>query len=283
MKAKQWLHGMILSVTACLSVSATEGSFGTLPPGMLSISEMSDVSAEICRDHLFDPSTVVDRLPPGYRLIAAEEYAKDDPNVAAFLKENPRYARYAVGSLCFVSAGKFAVDRVRLHSLGAMPLAFWWARAEGPRDARMQGKSQWLQLASWYSQDTGDRAKVLATDPMAQFVEIQVAEVEPRVWRLHLRLSDEVIDAEVRCSGEPTKRRASGKNFMSVPMAGAGAGYFWVITYFGHHHQPAQGEWHSKGTGVFCAALQIPNESGTFGTVFQSGWSALSGLYGGKP
>lgn len=283
MNTKWCIQRVVLFVTACLSVSAAENTFGTLPPGMLSTSEVSEVPAEICRDHLFDPATVVDRLPPGYRLVLFEEYAKDDPTAAAFLKANPRYARFAVGSLCFLSAGKFTVDGVRAHASGATPMAFWWARAEGPRDARMQGKAQWLQLASWYSRDITDRAKVFATDPMAEFADIQVAQVESGLWRLHLALPDEVIDAEVRCSGEPTKRRESGNSFMSVPMAGAGAGYFWVIAYFGHHHQPAHGDWRSKGTGVFSAALQIPNEAEAFSTLFQSRWSALSGLYRSKP
>jgi hypothetical protein len=186
MKMKARLQGIILFVTACLSATAAENAFGTLPPGMLSVSEMSEVPAEICRDHLFDPSTVADRLPSGYRLISVEEYAKDDPAVADFLKANPRYARFAVGSLCFVLAGKFTIDGVRAHPPGAIPMAFWWALAEGPRDVRMQGKAQWLQLASWYSRDTTNRAKVLATDPMAEFTDLQVTQVKPGVWRLHL-------------------------------------------------------------------------------------------------
>jgi hypothetical protein len=279
MKNKQCLQNVVSVLTACVSASAAETSFGTLPPGMLSVSEMSDVPAEICRDHIFDPSTVSGRLPPGYRLVSAEECAKEDPAVADFVKINPGYARYAVGSLCFVSAGTFIVDGVRIHSPGLAPIAFWWARAEGPRDSRMQGKAQWLQLASWYSRDIKERAQVLATDPMAQFTDIRITEVEPRVWHLRLVLTDEVIEGEVRCSGELTKRRPSEEKFMSVPFSGDSAEFFWVFSYFGHHHQPANGKWQSKGSGVFSAAFQIPDEAGTFGTAFQKGWSALSGLY----
>lgn len=271
---------LFLVMTLCASVWAAGKPYGTLPPGPLSVSEVSDVSAEICRDLLFDPSAVAGRLPPGHRLITAAEQANDDPAVAEFLKANPEYSRHAIGSLCFMAVGAFTVDGVRVHPPGPTPMAFWWARAEGPRDARMQGKSQWVQLGSWYARDLlAERANILATDPMAQFTDLQVAEVAPRVWRLRLVLPDEVVSADVRCSGEPVRRRAPEPGFMSVPFSGDQAGYFWVITYFGHHHLPAQGEWQSQGTGVFSSAFRVPQEAKTFGTGFQYRWSALSGLY----
>lgn len=284
MRSKSGFLTLLIFAAFGGSAAAGENSYGTLPPGMRSVSEVSEVAAEIARDHLFDPAALAGRLPAGYRLIPASEYAKDDPDVAAFLKANPNYAHYAVGSLVFMTAGKFTVDGVPAKPPGVTPMAFWWARAEGPRDARMQGKVQWVQLASWYSRDLPDRARVLATDPMAEFVELQVTEVEPRQWRMRLVLADEVVEASVRCSGEPTPRPATtGVKFMSVPMAGAGRNSFWVITYFGHHHQPATGAWRSRGTGVLAAAFQIPREAETFGTFFQSRWSALSGVYDRQP
>jgi hypothetical protein len=59
---------------------AAEVTYGNLPPGALSTNEVSDVSAEICRDHLFDPKLVPARLPTGYRLIAAQ--GADPPAMA---------------------------------------------------------------------------------------------------------------------------------------------------------------------------------------------------------
>lgn len=274
----RWLAALMVPV---LAAAGADERYGILPAGMSSVSEISDVSAEICRDHLFDPAKFTGRLPPGYRLVTAAEYAADDPAVAAFLQANPGCARYAVGSLCFMSVGKFEVDGTNLLPSGRTPMAFWWARAEGPRDETMRGKVEWLQLASWYSRDLTDRAKVLATDPTAEFTELRVEEIETGVWHLRLVLPGEVIEARVRGSGELAKRPASADNFMSVPMAGKGAGHFWVITYFGHQHQPVRGEWQSRGHGVFSSAWQIPGEAEVFGTIFQSSWSALSGLYPG--
>ena len=66
---------------------------------------------------------------------------------------------------------------------------------------------------------------------------------------------------------------------MSVPFTGAAADRFWVITYFGHQHQAAQGRWRARGRGVFSEALRIPGEGTTFATVFRDGWSALAGVY----
>lgn len=237
------------------------------------------VRAEICRDHLFDPALVDVRLPRDYRLILAAEYAKGDPGVAELLKSSTKHAAYAVGSLCFMSVGSFGVDGKRVQSDGPIPMAFWWVHAEGPRDPRMRGKVDWLQLASWYPQSIGQRAAVLASDPMAQFTDLTVKEVEPNLWRVHLALPTESIEGEVRASGQRVKRNKPEPGFMSVPFAGKDAGSFWVITYFGHHHQSARGAWYAKGSGIFTDAFEVPGEAAAFETYFQDGWSALSGLY----
>ncbi|MBL9206626.1 MAG: hypothetical protein JNN01_16160 [Opitutaceae bacterium] len=278
---------LLLRALLFMALGAAAGgagpSYGTLPPGMLSRSELSEVSAEICRDHVFDPSIVSRRLPPGYRLVTLAEQAKDDPALGEFLRAHPGYSSHALGSLCFMSVGSFTVDGVRVHPPGHTPMAFWWARAEGPRDARMRGESTWIQLGSWYSHDLTERARILATDPMAQFTDIQVAEEKPHVWRLRLVLPDEVIAGEVRCSGQPMRRHGPEPGYMSVPFSGDHAGKFWVISYFGHHELKAQGDWQGQGSGVFTTALQVPQEAKAFGTVFQLGWSALSGLYQRNP
>ncbi len=278
MRTAVCLFGLCLGLTLT-GGRAAERRYGELPPGAQSVSELSDVAAEICRDHIFDPTTAGVSLPAGYRWVTVEESAKNDPAVAALLREHPKVARYALGSVCFMSVGRFLVDGVNLVPTGRTPMAFWWARVEGPRDGRMRGQLEWIQLASWYSRDLRNRAAVWATDPTAEFVDLAVDETKPGVWRLHLDLGEECLKAQVRCQGEVEPRRSSADNFMSVAMGGKAAGQFWVITYFGHHHRPAEGTWHTTGRGVFTTALQIPGEAGIFGTLFQSGWSALSGLY----
>ncbi|NMD08004.1 MAG: hypothetical protein GYA66_08505 [Phyllobacteriaceae bacterium] len=258
---------------------AADVSFGELPAGAISTNVVKDVRAEICRDHLFDPSLVKARLPTGYRLILAAEYGKGDPDVARLVSSNAKYSAYAVGSLCFMSVGSFVVDGTRMGSHEPTPMAFWWARAAGPRDPRMRGKVDWLQLASWYPRDIVHRENILATDPTAQFVDLEVKQTEPGHWSMRLTLPNESIEAEVRGSGQREKRNAPEPGYMAVPFAGKDSGSFWVITYFGHHHQSAQGQWHARGSGAFSDALQIPGEALVFETFFQDGWSALSGLY----
>ena len=270
---------VLLFLVVGMPVFAAEITYGKLPPGAISTNEAKEVSAEICRDHLFDPSLVKARLPADYRLIPASEYAKEDSAVAGLVGSDAKHAAYAVGSLCFMSVGSFVVDGVRVHPPGPTPMAFWWVHAAGPRDPRMQGKVDWLQLASWYAREVTDRERIVASDPMAQFVDLQVTQAGPDLWRMRLALADEVIEGEVRGSGLRKKRNAPEPGFMTVPFTGDSAGSFWVITYFGHHHQSAQGRWQVKGSGVFSDALQIPGESSVFKTSFQDGWSALSGHY----
>lgn len=272
-----------LGLSVALPAFAADSRYGELKPGAVSQAEMSGVQCELCRDHLFDPATAPARLPDGYRFILASEYAKDDSAVAALVAKDPRYASYAVGSLCFILADTFVVDGVRAHGVGPTPMAFWWAHAEPvpgtSPDPRMQGKLEWLQLGSWYSNKLTDRERILATDPMAEFVDIRVQRRGANEWRLRLPLATELVQAEVRGNGERKKRKSTGPGFMTVPFTAKSANLFTVFTYFGHHHQAASGTWRAKGRGVFSAAFGLPDEAATFGTFYQDGWQARSGLY----
>jgi hypothetical protein len=273
-------YALFLSVTllTCLACAA-EPEFGELPPGSISTSDMSDVDAEICRDHLFDPQTAKRELPTGYRLILAEEVAKGNPSIAALLGADRRHKNYALGSLCFLSVKSFVVDSNPVHPASPMSIAFWWASAEGPGHADMRGKVEWIQLGSWYPSDTAHKSAIIKTDPMAKFVDIDLQRIDPNTWQLRLTLPSETIVAKVRSYGQRTRSKAPQPGYMSVPMSGDSAGYFSVFTYFGHFHQAAQGTWQATGEGIFSEALAIPNEASTFRTVFQNGWAARAALY----
>lgn len=261
------------------SAHAADERLGTLPAGARSSNLVQDVAAEICRDHVFDPAHVQVELPKGYRLLRLADYARSDPEAAKLFAQNRTIERHAVGSLCFMSVGTFVIDGERVQLPSPLAMAFWWARAEGPRDARMQGKVEWVQLASWYPSSAPDQARIVKTDPMAQFVDLDVTATAANQWRVRLALPGETIHAEVQITGERKRRKSAEPGFMSVPFSGKSAGRFWVITYYGHHHQPATGQWRASGSGVFTDAFRIPGESAAFGTLFQNGWTALSGVY----
>lgn len=268
------------ALLVCVGLAgAAEPRFGELPAGSVSTSETHDVTAEICRDHLFDPARLNTTLPSGYRLITAAHAARRDPALASLLQKNPKLRDHTMGSLCFVSAGRFEVDGAPVHAGPPLPLAFWWAATEGPRHAAMRGKTTWVQLRSWYPPAITNRSAVLGTDPMAEFSEIQVEQVQSNLWRVRLALPGETVTAEISSSGVPVPSRAEQPGFMSVPMSGRAADYFSVFTYFGHHHQAARGEWRATGTGVFSEAFSIEGEAAVFSTVFQAGWKARAGLY----
>lgn len=271
--------GLLLTLPAMAGGPA----YGELRPGAVSAAEQSGVQCEVCRDHLFDPRAIAVRLPDGYRLVPASEYAREDSSVAALISKHPRSSGFAVGSLCFMSVDTFLVDGVRVHGEGATPMAFWWARAEpapGTQPAlAMQGTTRWVQLGSWYSAKGTDRARIRRTDPMAEFVDVQVTRKGPYEWRMRLPLRGEVVHAEVRGDGVRVPRRSSGPGFMTVPFTGESAHLFTVFTYFGHHHQEAEGVWRASGRGVFRSAFELPGEGDVFGTFYQDGWQAKSALY----
>lgn len=287
MSPKWWACAVLMLsvvvVSALVPDARADGpTYGALAPGALSLSEQSQVKAEICRDHLIVPSNANARLPAGYRLFRAHELAKDDPKLAALIASKPALGDYVMGSLCFMLVGRFEIDGVNaIPESAPSPMAFWWARAErtGQADPRMQGKSEWVQLASWYAVKGTDRDLIRQTDPMAEFVPITVAEMKPGVWRARLEHAGEAVEAAVEVSGEPQKRQSREPGFMTVPSSGENARYFTVFTYFGHHHQAANGAWTASGGGVFTKAFRIPGEAEVFGTYFQSRWQARAALY----
>lgn len=268
---------------SCGVASAGESNLGTLPAGAISTSETSGVSAEICRDHLFDAASIDAKLPAGYRFRRAEEIASSDPAVAALIRLNPAMNSYGFGSLCLMSIATFVVDGKSVVTSGSMPAAFWWVAAEGPLHVEMRGKVSWVQIGSWYSKDSGHVGEIRQTDPMAQFTKIEVEQVSPEAWHLSLILPSETVEADIQATSPGTPRKASGPAYMSVPMSGDSAEYFSVYTYAGHRIRAAKGDWRATGTGIFTAAFAIPNEASAFETLFEEGWTARSGLYRFSP
>lgn len=258
--------------------SAAEPRFGELPPDSISVSEMGDVAAEICGDHLFDPAVVNARLPAGHRLVLAAEAAGKDAAVRSLIEADANRRTLAIGSLCFLSFGRFEVDGRAVPIRRAMPAAFWWAATEGPLDRNMRGKLEWVQLRSWYPVGAPERASILRTDPMAEFVDLDVERVDSNRWRVRLALSGETVSAEITTSG-PRIPRKGPPGAMSVALSGASSDHFSVFTYFGHHHQAAEGRWRATGSGPFREAFAVGGEAGVLQTVFQDGWSARAGLY----
>lgn len=160
-------------------------------------------------------------------------------------------------------------------------MAFWWAHARTTEaaspDPRKKGSQQWLQLASWYSDKGTDQARIRAIDPMAQFVDVVVSQVEPQHWRLRLPLGSGMVEADVRTDGKRIRRKKPEPGFMTVPFTGDSTYLFTVFTYFGHHHQAAEGTWRATGAGPFSTSFEI--EPAAFPTFFQDGWQARFGLY----
>jgi len=270
---------LLAATISCGFVYADELSLGTLPVGAISTSVQSGVSAEICRDHLFDAASNHLRLPTGYRFRPAEEIASSDPAVAEVIRLNPTMKSHAVGTLCLMSLATFIVDDEPVLTSGTMPAAFWWVAAEGPPHAEMRGKVRWVQIGSWYSKEFGHTEQIRRTDPMAQFTTIKVERVSPDAWHLSLVLPSETVEADIRTTSPGTPRKSSGPGYMSVPMSGDSAEYFSVFTYAGHRIRNAEGNWRATGGGTFTAAFAIPNEASKFETLFEEGWTALSGLY----
>jgi hypothetical protein len=280
MKTTRFSLWMLLAAAfPCGSIHAGEPNLGTLPQGALSVYDTSGVSAEICRDHLFDAASLHIKLPAGFRFRSAGEIAASDPALAELVRLNPAVKGYALGSLCFLSMRTFIVDDKPVLTSGELPAAFWWAAAEGPSHPDMRGKTQYVQIGSWYSKDIGHARQILRADPMAQFTRIVVEQVSPDAWHLSLVLPSETVEADIRTTSPSTARKSNGPGYMSVPMSGASADYFSVYTYAGHRIREAKGNWRATGKGIFSASFALPGEASFLETLFEEGWTSRSGLY----
>lgn len=266
-------------LSASVHAQRAEQLLRELPPGALSVALTDGVAAEVCRDHLFDPAPLALTLPAGYRLHRAEELAARNPALAAWLREQPAAQGHAVGILCFLSVDRFAVDGSAAPNTAPLPMAFWWASAEGPRADAMRGAVDYLQLGSWYAPASGPLAVIRRNDPMAEHAEITVERVAPERWRLRLVLPGETVTAEVQADAQSTPRKSTQPGTMTVPLSGASAGYFNVFAYLGHRSRKAEGQWQAQGQGVFSRAFAQPGEAAVFATRFQEAWTAQSGLY----
>jgi hypothetical protein len=260
-----------------------DGRYGDLASGAMSYSEVSGVHGEICLDYLFNGTALKLRLPVGYRLTPAADLAKEDSRISPLLQRDKRYASYSVGTLCFMAVDAFLVDGVSAHPNGPTAAAFWWVRAQAPpieqRDSRMRGDTDYVQLAIWFAREGTDQARIIKSDPMAQFVDLSVTQVRPTRWQLRLALPTETVEGEVRLDGKRTDMNRPTPGYVTVPESGDHTDYFTVFTFFGHHQQPATGQWRAQGSGVFSEALATSGENLTLGTDFEDGWQARSGLY----
>src|SRR5690349_16342692 len=86
---------LLALVLSCAIARAGEPNLGTLPVGAISTSVTSGVTAEICRDHLFDAASTHLKLPANYRIRPAGEIASSDPAVAELIRLNPTMRTHA--------------------------------------------------------------------------------------------------------------------------------------------------------------------------------------------
>lgn len=257
--------------------------FAPLPDGALSVSETSGVEVELCQDHALDPADAAPLLPAGVRLVSAGELAVRDAALREALAKRPALAGDAIGSLCFQRVRRFAVDGALANPDGPTPMAFWWVRVAptaGDRaDPRMRGSRGFVQLRSWYAREGVDRARVLATDPQAEFVDLSVVPIDPQHWSVALAIGDTAIRGDVRGRGERRAIPRSGPAAMTVRSGRPKAAFFTVFVYFGHHERPASAKWRAEGESPLARALRDRERWLGLEPVLQDGWQARSGLY----
>ena len=287
---KQFLRPLRkLAGSLCVSVAtwvpgpSFAAGLGELPGTPMARATFAGVQAEICQDHWFDPASITQKLPTGYRFKTLRERAESSTRDAAVLRLHPGWATFAPGTLCFVKLDSFLVDG-KAVSTSPVVMAFWWGSIApiGRRldDDRIRGSLSQVQLAAWYARNGVDRALVTAIDPMAQYIDIRVDAVSERRWNVLLELENGRIEGEVQGRGDRKMNNPGPEpKYMTVLSSGSYFDHFTVYTYFGHHSESAAATWRSTGTAAIAVAAAHSGPELGSSAVIQDGWQALAGLY----
>ena len=275
------LSSLAHAQTPTSSNSSGSEKFGELPPNPLTRWELAGVQAEICNEHLIEPSLVVGKVPSGFRFVTVAEHAKNDDKAAKILQAHPEHANYTFGILCFVKLDSLEIEGVRANTKGSTAFAFWWAPTVTTAlfDKRARGDMTWIQLASWYPRSGINRAKILAIDPQAEFTSLKMVSTEARVWQIRLKMRQAEIKGSFRVHGDRKEMTYPLPQFSTVPLKTAETTYFSVFTYFGHHSQDLEGEWRAKGRHALARAIADSDRSSLTHAQSQDGWRAHAGIY----
>lgn len=262
-----------------LPAGATEPPLGELPAGAISVYEVRDVVAEICRRHVFAPEAAALEMPAGFRLARLSELSSA-PWIAELQQRRPDLRDRAHGSLCFIEANTHTVDGAPLYSGRRSRFAFLWAdvvpTGPAPADPRFVGRVRRAQLFLLYDAEGVDRGLALRATPDALFGRITMEKVG-ETWHVGIAGDDSVLTAEVKATTARRRLDYPMPGFETVLRAGGARDHFHVVTFAGHHEQLAAGAWQASGTAVW--ARGFAGEAVDAGSFVQDGFAARLGLY----
>lgn len=261
-----------------ITTKADDDKFGKLPPNQISTWELSGVRTEIAIGHFVDPLVVREKLPLGFRPQTVGEFAKNDPGIAKWLEDHPRYSGYLVATLLFTSLD-LVVDGANVSKRGPVRFADWWiwGTAAAPLDKVALGDVA-LQLASWLP-DTGISRAKLAADPTISFGKVEVVNTKPGEWQVRLKIRRGEITGEVHEQGERTEIKYPLPAYSTIFLAGSNPSRYAIFTYYGHHLRDVKASWKFTGNHLLTRSLSDMKAIYPFRTVIQDGWRARAGLY----
>ena len=252
---------------------------GELPRGAVSWFEVGDVGAEVCRTHLFSPTAISARMPPGYRLATLSDKAST-PAVAAIIRERPEISGYARGAFCFLESGVYTVNGRPLYPGRRGKVAFLWAdmvpEPAAAKDERFRGDLRRVQLFWVYDNAGVDRKLAQSATPDALFGDI-VMEKRGESWLVAIKGADSSLTAKVMPTTERKALVYPLPAFETLPLAQS-ADHFSVVTFAGHHDRRATGHWSATGDAPW-ARIFADGMSADGGSFIQDGWAARVGIY----
>jgi hypothetical protein len=235
---------------------------GDLPQRAESVVQVPDLVTEVCQDQAFSPTFPL-KLPEGYRLAELRDMAAQSGGAQSWmtqlLREHPRFGSYAFGTFCVCEA-TFAVDGTPVHSDRLTRFAMWWVYVaptggSAQPDPRERGKPRRMQLAWLYDEENIDRKLATAIMPAAEFGRISL-EKKQNTWSLQIEANHSTATANVTLTSTRKPLEHATPAFETVLLADSVKDQFLVLTYAGHHEQPATGEWRATGNAPWALAFQ---------------------------
>lgn len=252
---------------------------GDLLEGAISVYEVRDVGAEICRRHIFSPEAISVNMPSGYRLATLSDKASS-PAVAELLRQRPELRDHARGSFCFIESGVHIVNGKPVHPGRRSKVVFLWADMvpTGPAssDVRYRGDTRRVQLFWLYDVEGVDRLLVRIATPNALFGRVTI-ERSGDVWRVGIETDDGALSGEVKPTSPRRRLEYPQPGYETVLLTDGARDHFNVVTFAGHHEQEAAGEWKASGKARW--AQGSDRDTPNSGFFIQDGWAAKVGVY----
>jgi hypothetical protein len=265
---------LVLAMFPFMLVIDASAQNPALPEGAQTKWHVNDPQ-EIVSYLIFDPETVIERIPSFLRFITIEELAFSDISWAKdYLKENPTQLNWGIGFIEIVRMKNFEIDGKSPEWPGNGAAGLWFARvAYTDQKENDETGTPFLALDFWLP-DSIYVSYMRSKGHFASYGDVRLQKKSTGEWVGSI----DVEGLHVSCSCMPNNNiTSSGSNAIQIiyPPENSGIKDFVIITLAGHKGQTCEdgSSWIFKGVHPLVNSIILGSTS------FEYGYSLTGGSY----